>query len=146
MSDDPAHVAGQMFSEGFNCAQCVLAAFSGRFGMDRPTALKIASGFGGGIARMQETCGAVTGAAMVIGLGMGYTTPGDHEAKEKTIAATRKLAEDFKQSHGTLACSQLLRCSLVTEEGKQFYRDNNLSEKVCLACIRDAVALLEEIL
>ena len=78
--------AASRFDEGFNCAQSVLSAFSRQFGMDDDAALKIACGFGGGLGRTGDVCGAVCGAVMVTGMKYGMTHAEDIKAKEKTYA------------------------------------------------------------
>ena len=97
------------FKEGFSCSQAVLAAFSDEFRIPRETALRISQGFGGGMARMAETCGALTGAFMVIGLKHGRTRAEDDAAKEKTYALCHELVRRFRARHGSLLCRDLLR-------------------------------------
>jgi C_GCAxxG_C_C family probable redox protein len=98
------------------------------------------------MARLQETCGAVTGAYVVLGLELAK---GEHEQeaiKEKTYAAIRQFERRFAGKHGTTSCRELLHCDLNTEEGKATYKKNALKENVCVPCVRDSVQLLQEIL
>jgi len=76
--------AAQRFEQGFSCAQAIVAAFGAQYGLDTQQALRVAGAFGGGMARMGETCGAVTGAFMVFGLLYGKTQAEDDAAKDKT--------------------------------------------------------------
>jgi C_GCAxxG_C_C family probable redox protein len=98
---DRLKIAMSRFADGFNCSQAVFAAFADDFGLDGETALKIASGFGGGMGRMAETCGAVTGAMMVLGLKFGSASP-DQKAKELVYAKVKAFADCFKARNGSL--------------------------------------------
>ena len=97
------------FKEGLSCSQAIMAAYGPTVGLDRDTAIKIASGFGGGMGRMAETCGVVTGAFMVLGLKHGAATA-DREAKEAIYALVREFAARFKAIHGSIVCRDLLGC------------------------------------
>jgi len=131
------------FAEGFNCSQAVLSAYAE--GMDDETSLKIASGFGGGMGRMAETCGAVTGAMMVLGLRFGGTAP-DREAKETIYARIREFADRFKARNGSLLCRDLLGCDISTPEGYEAAKENMLVSTTCPKFVREAAEILEEVL
>ncbi|MDX1798976.1 MAG: C-GCAxxG-C-C family protein, partial [Candidatus Lokiarchaeia archaeon] len=134
------------FRDDFNCAQSVLSTFSSQLGLSLDTALKLASGFGGGMGRLGNTCGAVTGAFMVIGLKYGMGINRNIEAKEKTYQLIREFSEKFQEIHGSLICKQLLGCDLNTPDGKDYFNQNNLFEKKCLQYVKNAVEILEEII
>jgi len=134
------------FKEGFSCSQAVLAAFSDEFRIPRETALRIAQGFGGGMARMAETCGALTGAFMVIGLKHGKTRAKDDAAKEKTYALCLELARRFRARHGSLRCRDLLHCDIGTPEGAKIARDEKLHDELCPQLVVSAVEILEDLL
>ena len=102
-----AERARELFLEGCNCAQAVFLAFAEEK-MDRQTALKIASGFGGGMAGMRGVCGAVSGMFMAYGLLLGPADPADRSAKTKSYETLRQLAEEFEARNGSLICRQLL--------------------------------------
>jgi len=136
-------IALSRFAEGFNCSQSVLSAYAE--GIDRETALKIASGFGGGMGRMAETCGTVTGAFMVLGLKFGAASP-DREAKERVYGKVREFADRFKARNSSLDCRDLLGCDISTTEGHQAARDRNLTATTCPKFVRDAIEILEEML
>lgn len=142
--NDDAAVA--LMDAGGNCAQAVLFALAAGLGLDEATALKLASGFGAGLGRRQEICGAVTGAVMAIGLKHGQERPGDMEAKERAYALTRELMDRFRAEFGSCRCRDLLRVDLLTAEGQQQYKEMNLGERVCRPCVRGAVRILEAIL
>jgi C_GCAxxG_C_C family probable redox protein len=135
-------IAINYFKNGFNCAQSVLASYKDELSMNEKNLLKISCGFGGGMARMQETCGAVSGAYMVIGLKYGKYNKDDNESREKTYRLVREFNSEFKKIFKTTECKELLGCSLLTEEGKKYFKDNNLLEKVCVKCVESSVKIL----
>ncbi len=138
-------VAVSRFADGFNCSQAVLSAFAGQFGLDDATAMKIASGFGGGMGRMADTCGAVTGAFMVLGLRYGQATP-DREAKEAIYARIREFAQRFQARNDSLICRDLLGCDISTPVGLQHAKDEKLLTTLCPKFVRDACEVLDEML
>ena len=133
------------FAQGFNCSQAVLSAYAGQFGLDEETALKIASGFGGGMGRMADTCGAVTGAFMVLGLKYGQPRRIGRPRKGSTHRI-RDFAERFKARNGSLVCRDLLGCDISTPEGLQQAREAEMFSKTCPKFVRDACEILEEML
>jgi C_GCAxxG_C_C family probable redox protein len=133
-------------AEGFSCAQALLAVYGPELGMDRETALKVAGGFGSGIARMAGTCGAVTGACMVIGLVHGMTKKGDLQQKEFSYAVVQEFAELFKARHKTIVCSELMGVDVSTPEGFIAAKEKNIFRTICPTYIRDAAEILEELL
>lgn len=104
-------LAKQYFSEGYNCSQAVLLAFAEDLGIDKKTAVMISSGFGGGMGRMREVCGAVSGMFMVIGLKYGYDDPKNFEVKKELYKKIQELAEEFKKENGSIICRELLGLS-----------------------------------
>ena len=105
---DHSAIAKQFFLDGYNCAQAVLLAFGDVTGLETETAAKLASSFGGGLGRMREVCGAVSGAAMVLGIARGYADPTDHEAKKEHYRAVQEFAHRFKERNGSIICRELL--------------------------------------
>jgi C_GCAxxG_C_C family probable redox protein len=144
---DKSEEAVAMMAAGFNCAQSTLGVFCEKLNFDRETALKLATGFGAGMARRQEVCGAVTGGIMAIGLKHGRG-PGDEKpVAEHTYLLVGKFMERFAAKHGSCLCRVLLDdCDLLSESGRKFYDDNKLSEKICRPCVAEAVRILEGIL
>lgn len=102
-------VAEVLFASGCNCAQAVFVAFSDVTGLDRQTAMKISSSFGGGMGKLREVCGAVTGAFMVAGMLWGYDDVTDETAKKEHYALIRRIADDFNKKHNTYICNYLLK-------------------------------------
>jgi len=134
------------FEGNCNCAQSVLSSYSTQYGLDREKALKIATGFGGGMGRFGRTCGAVTGAYMVIGLKYGMGIEEDVEAKEKTYQVIREFSKRFQELHGSELCKELLGCDINTSEGKEYYDQNEFFEKKCLQYVKNATEILEVLL
>ena len=137
--------AKALFTQGYTCSQAIMAAFGPPLGLDREAALKIASGFGGGMGRLAETCGAVTAAFMVLGLKHGAATA-DREAKEAIYALVREFAARFKAIHGSILCRDLLGCNLNTPEGLALAQEKKLFSTVCPPYVETAAEILEEML
>jgi C_GCAxxG_C_C family probable redox protein len=134
------------FRDGLNCAQAVLTAYSADMNFDNNLALSIACGFGGGMGRLQKTCGAATGSFMVMGVYNCRKYTDNKERKEMTYAMVQEFSRRFKEAHGTLNCHKLLNCDMKTEEGKQYIKDHNLHEVICERCIADSVKFIGEIM
>ena len=125
-----------------NCAQSVLLSYASELKLDRVTALKIAIGFGGGMA-MAETCGAVTGAYMVLGLKTQTEGKSVQEIKAESKAAVRKFNELFIAKHGSLTCRKLLGVDISTAEGSAEANEKNLFDSVCKELVGSAAEILE---
>jgi C_GCAxxG_C_C family probable redox protein len=134
------------FKEGFSCSQAILSPFGEQFGLNRDTALKLAAGFGGGMGRMAGTCGAVTGAFMVLGLKYGATSPDDKQAKELTYEKVREFAARFNEKNGSLDCRELLGYDISSPAGYQIVKDKELISTLCPNYVLDAAGILEEML
>jgi C_GCAxxG_C_C family probable redox protein len=135
-----------LYKQTFTCSQAVCAAFSGRFGLDKETALKIACAFGGGCSRLGLTCGAVSGAWMVIGLAYGRSRPDDLAAKDKTYSVSQEFARRFIARNGSINCTELLGCDLGTEAGYAEAKQRNLFPTLCLKLVKDSAEILEELI
>jgi len=134
------------FMGGYNCAQSVFFSFCDDLDIDRDQALKMACGFGGGMGRKEEVCGAVTGGIIVIGAKYGRGENEDRTAQEQTYAKTRELMEQFAERHGTFICRRLLSgCELTTAEGQKQFKENDLLNKICKPCVQSVVEILENI-
>ena len=130
--------AKTLFEEGYNCAQAVFGAFSDVTGIEFETSLKLSSGFGGGMGRMREVCGAVSGMFMVLDALEGYTSPTDNEAKKELYAKIQKLAGEFKAENGSIICRELLggtpsSTPKPTERSPEFYKKRPCGELVEMA-------------
>ena len=131
--------------EGYNCSQAVFGAFCEEQGLEKDIAMKIASGFGGGM-RCGEVCGAVTGALMVLGLENGQAIGSDQETKKKMNTIAAEFQKHFKEKHGTNICKELLGYEIHTKEGMIQVQQKGLSRSLCDRLIEDAVEILEVML
>lgn len=142
-----ADKATARFQAGYNCAQAVLHAFCDDLQLDENEALKLACGFGAGMGRKEEVCGAVTGAILALGCKYGRGVDDDPAATELTYTKTRELMDAFAGQHNTVICRSLLGgCELTTAEGKERFKQQNLRNTVCVPCVQSAVRILEGIL
>ncbi|NJK86451.1 MAG: GNAT family N-acetyltransferase [Bacteroidales bacterium] len=139
-------IAGWLFKAGFNCAQSVFLPFALELGMKPEHALKLTTGFGAGMVYRGETCGAVTGAMMAIGLLYGRNVAADTGARDKTYDLINRYYKDFKNINGSILCKELLKVDLSTDEGKMEANHKGLFENLCPKLIRDSVILSGEIL
>ena len=143
---DKVDFAVSSFKEGFNCSQSVFSAYSKLFDLDHEVALKIGQAFGGGMARMGQTCGAVTGAFMVIGLKHGKVKADDEEAREKTYEIVREFVKRFKSLNGSIICNDLLGYDLDTPEGREQVEEKQICETLCPKFVQNSVEILEKLL
>lgn len=139
--------AEQRFRNGCNCAQAVLLAFSDRTGLDEAAAMRIASGFGGGMGRMREVCGAVSGMFMAAGMVLGEDGIPGREEKRALYAAIQELAARFRAENGSIICRELL-AGVATAPGgepeartEQYYR-----KRPCPELCRCAAEILDRYL
>lgn len=140
---DDAH---RCFIRRFTCSAAVFSAFSEELGLDPDTAKKIACGFGAGISKTGNICGAVSGGVMVIGLKYGKAEEGDDAATEKTRALVRQFIREFTEKNGAVNCTNLLGCDLSNPEDYARARDKELFVTKCPLLVRDAADILEHIL
>jgi len=146
MIKSKAEEAAAYFEKGFVCSQAVFATYAEPLGLKPGIALPIADAFGAGMGGMAETCGAVTGAFMVIGLKYGRVHPGDAEAKEKTRRLIKEFVRQFKNRHGSITCKTLLDVDISTDEGMKAAREKGLFDTHCPKFVRDAAEILENLI
>ncbi len=141
-----AEQARELFEQGYNCAQAVFAAFLDETGMELETALKLAAPFGGGIGRLREVCGAVSGMAMAAGMKYGYTDPKDDAAKIEHYRLIQSLVNTFKERHGSFICRDLLGLdgagNPIPEKRTQQYYDT----RPCPALVFSAAQILDDLI
>ena len=106
---DRATYAAELFLKDYNCAQAIAVAFSDVTGLSPAFSAKMASSFGGGMGRMREVCGAVSGMLMVAGLLYGYDTPGDDAEKKAHYTLVQELAGKFREQVGSIVCREILK-------------------------------------
>ena len=142
-----AERARELFLQGYSCAQAVACAFCDVTGQSMEDAARMASSFGGGLARLREVCGTVSGAALVLGLVRGYSDPKDYEAKKAHYVLVQEFARRFSERNGSIVCRELLK-GVQAAEGlvpeartEQYYK-----KRPCPALAFSAAGILEELL
>ena len=139
--------AMELFKQGYNCSQSVFGAFAEECGIDFETALKLSSSFGGGMARLREVCGAVSGMFMVAGMKYGYTDPKDITAKTEHYKRIQELAADFKEKNRSIVCRELLGLSVQSEiyipeeRTAEYYK-----KRPCVELVGDAAEIIDKYL
>lgn len=135
------------FKEGYNCSQAVVLAFKDLLTIDADELCKIASPFGGGLSRMRETCGAVSGMVLVLGNLIGYSTPEMREKKHELYKNTQEILKIFENRYGSLTCRVLLNLNVKHDDPKPSPRDHSFFDKrPCPELIGGAAEILEEYL
>lgn len=136
--------AVENFLSGYNCAQSVFLAFAQDVGLNKETALKLSSSFGGGMGRLREVCGAVSAMFMLAGLLKGYTTPNDDEIKGKHYELIQTLAEEFESEFGTIICRKLLNLDVEKDSPQPSKRtEQYYQERPCAKLIAYAAEIIE---
>ena len=139
--------AMQSFLDGYNCSQCMMLAFEDYLTIDIDTALKIASPFGGGMGRLREVCGSVSGMFLVLGFIKGYNEPGDYEGKKELYEHIQELARRYEEANGSIICRDLLGLSVPKEDAAPEQRTAEYYKKrPCAAKIGSAAEILENYL
>lgn len=138
--------AATCFSEGFNCAQAVLSSHSEEFGLSKEMAFKVAGAFGSGMGQLGETCGAVTGALMLIGLKYGKFVKTDTESKDRAYARVKNYTDRFKREHGSIKCADLIKYDLSDPEQLAAARKAGVFQSVCPKLIESSVRIVESLL
>ncbi len=139
-------LAAQYHERGYGCAQAVLASYAGDFGLEEGLALKMATGFGSGMGRMCEVCGALTGAFMVIGLKYGKEKSDGTRYGSETETTYRLIADaaaKFKDRNGSIYCRELIGHDLMDPTERARVVELGLFKTTCRKCILDAVEILE---
>jgi C_GCAxxG_C_C family probable redox protein len=138
-------LAKSFFEQGYNCCQSTVLAFAEDIGLPDETALRLASAFGGGMGKLREVCGALTGAFMVIGMKKGYINPDADDQKAEEYALVQEIAESFKQKNGSILCRDLIGEDYKPGDATPGKRTQSYYEsRPCAALIEDAVRILEE--
>ena len=144
---DHAEEARRLFMEGYNCAQAVFCAFCDETGLDIDTAARMSSSFGGGMGRLREVCGTVSGALLALGILRGYADPADPEAKKAHYHLVQEYARRFREKNGAIVCRELLKNVPVTPgdtpepRTPEFY-----ARRPCLRLAGEAAGILDDML
>ena len=140
---DHSHYAAELFLQGYNCAQAIVVAYCDVTGLEPGFAARFSSSFGGGIGRMREVCGAVSGMLMVAGLLYGYDTPGDDAVKKAHYARVQELAGKFREQTGSIVCREILKNPPSdpnpTPRTAEFYKT-----RPCARMVMTAARILDE--
>lgn len=140
-----AELAAELFVKGYNCAQAIAVAFCHEIGMEKEQAAKMASSFGGGMGRLREVCGAVSGMLLVAGILYGYDTPGDDVQKKAHYERVQELAGAFRQRVGSIVCRDILKNPpsdpTPSPRTEEYYRD-----RPCVRMVYTAAQILDEYL
>jgi len=138
--------AKELFKQGYNCSQAVLGVFCEELGMDFETAMKIACSFGGGMGRMREVCGTVSGMFMAAGLAFASASDSPIE-KGEHYKRIQELAKRFKDKNGSIICRELLEGVETSTSPKPADRTETYYKKrPCIELVGDAVEIFEEYL
>lgn len=140
--------AVELFKDGFNCSQSVVAAYAEDYGLTREQALKIAASFGGGIGRMRQTCGAACGLFMLAGLETGCTDGKSREGKEDNYRTVQMLAQEFKRRNGSIICAELLGLAkqAPTPPTPEERTPEYFKKRPCVKMVEEAARIWEEYL
>lgn len=145
--DNYSKRALELFQEGYNCSQSVFGAFAEDLGIDFATAMRLSSSFGGGMGRMREVCGAVTGMFMVAGLKYGYDMPGEYDGKSLHAELIQLLAKQFKETNKSIICRDLLAVSEESESVALEKKTTKYSQmRPCSEFVGHAAELLEDLI
>jgi len=135
------------FKSGCNCAHAVLLAFREKTGLDEKTVIGLGMGFGAGIARTGQVCGAVNGGVMTLGMVCTKAMENPAGAKELTIGVVQHFLEDFKEANGSVYCSELLDgLDMRTAEGREVFKQTGLHDKVCEPAVRSAIEATQRLI
>jgi C_GCAxxG_C_C family probable redox protein len=138
--------AKSLFKEGFNCAQSVFVPFALKQNIDKKTALKMMSPYGGGISKTDHICGAVSGGIAAIGLNFGHTDAEDTESKQKCTAATQQFIRQFKNEYGSIYCTRLIGYNLSKNKENQEAEESGIFNIKCPLLVEAAASIVEEII
>ncbi|MCI8270027.1 MAG: C_GCAxxG_C_C family protein [Lachnospiraceae bacterium] len=140
-------LAKSYFLEGYNCAQSVVLAFHEELGLDKETAASMASAFGGGMGRLREVCGTVSGMFLVLGQLKGYHDPKDLDGKKALYTQVQQLARTFEEHHGSIICRELLGLDRRLDDPTPSARTTEYYKKrPCADLAADAAGILEQLL
>lgn len=136
----------ERFKDDLDCAQALLCIYGPEYGLDSEMAVRIADAFTGGIGRTGRTCGAVTGALMVMGLKYGEKASGNCSPEKKTHRLTKEFINRFISLNGSITCKELLDCDLSKPEVLGSKETKHLFQNLCPKYVQDAAELIEELL
>lgn len=148
---DKSELAQELFKQGYNCSQAVFTAYANDYGIDKETALKLSASFGGGMGRMREVCGALSGIFMVAGLETGATDGKDAEGKKANYDLVQEIADKYRKCNGSIYCRDLL--GLSKNNGSQGFTQTTPEERTetyykkrpCVELVGQVCEIFEEL-
>lgn len=136
----------KLFISGLNCSQSVFVPFAVDKGIDKDIALKMMSPFGGGIAKTDNLCGAVTGGISAIGLHFGHTSANDLEKKQHCTQVTQKFIKEFKKEFGETQCTKLIKYNLGLEDEAKLASESGVFDTNCTQYVEKAGIMVEKLI
>lgn len=130
------------FRQGYACSQAVVLAFADTVGLDEQTAKRISGTFGGGMGRLRQKCGALTGSFMILGMAKGYDRPDDMEGKLAVYKKVRELNRRVEDKFGTTQCNELL----IKYSKPEHVQERSHHKDICEAIVADAAGKLYDML
>lgn len=135
------------FRQGYNCAQAVAMSFADEVEMNERTLAKLASSFGGGMGRLREVCGAVSGMFLIFGILYGYDCAEDVKGKKEQYRQIQEMASEFEKKHGSIVCREILKKPAGPDHFEPAKRtENYYADRPCEKCVADAAEILEKFL
>jgi C_GCAxxG_C_C family probable redox protein len=141
-----SELAIKLFEKGFSCSQAVLTSHCEEYGLKKELAHKVSGAFGGGMGHIGESCGAVTGALMLIGLKYGKYKEEDAESKERTYSIVKEYVNQFKAKHGSISCKALIQFDISIEEELKKARKAGVFQTICPQLVKDSIEIVEKLL
>lgn len=140
-------LAQEKFQNGFNCSQSVLFALGDLLNVNENEILNVARGFGAGMGRKEEVCGAVTGGIMALGLYIGNSDKDENSKREGTYAQVQKFMNEFSGIFQSYICRELLDgCDLNTEAGKLRFKEKEMKKNICMNCVAESTKIIEKLI
>jgi len=141
-----SEIASEYMKNGYNCAQSIIKAYANEVGINQEDAVRMASSLGGGVGRNGHICGAVTGAAVIIGMKFGTTDPANFRAKEEAYNRTNELLEKFSAENKSILCKELIPYDMKNPEDLKKAREAGVFTKQCPLYVTSAGRILETII
>lgn len=141
---DHAQIAYDLFKEGYNCSQAVFASFCDLTGIDFETSLLLSSSLGGGMGRLREVCGAVSGMMLVAGALYGYSNPKDNSSKSEHYKRIQELAYKFREENGSYICRTLLGLDSASDPKPEERTSEYYKKRPCAELVRQAAQIMDD--
>lgn len=140
--EETINLAVSYFKEGYACSQSVVLAFAERVKLDPMVAKRISGTFGGGMGRLRQKCGALTGAFMILGMAKGYDRPDDMDGKMAVYSKVRELNRKVEETFGTSQCNELL----IKYSNPEHVQQRSHHQDICVKIVADVTGKLYDML